>query len=162
MMHLSISSEVIVGEISSIVVIKGNYSWRVLKVAKCSVSNLSELNYQNLPTKTKYLSVLHFNFFCIFAAILQIFTLYVIPNKIFSLNFFGILKNEHVVHSPFVFNLITKCFYDKHSRPEYAILETYRNLIYRIEIPLKSMILQVPKFSNLLIDQFQDCQNCRN
>jgi predicted O-methyltransferase YrrM len=40
-------------------------------------------------------------------------------------------KNEHAVHSPFVFNLITKCFYDKHSKPEYSILETYRNSLLR-------------------------------
>ncbi len=36
-------------------------------------------------------------------------------------------KNEHAVHSPFVFNLITKCFYDKESKPEYATLKKYRN-----------------------------------
>lgn len=35
-------------------------------------------------------------------------------------------KNEHAVHSPFVFNLLTKCFYDKKSKPEYAILKKYR------------------------------------
>ncbi|HQF47228.1 MAG TPA: class I SAM-dependent methyltransferase, partial [Flavobacterium alvei] len=32
-------------------------------------------------------------------------------------------KNEHAVHSPFVFNLITKCFYDKKSKPQYAVLK---------------------------------------
>lgn len=36
-------------------------------------------------------------------------------------------KNEHAVHSPFVFNLLTKCFYDKKTKPEYAILKEYRN-----------------------------------
>lgn len=35
-------------------------------------------------------------------------------------------KNEHAVHSPFVFNLLTKCFYDKKSKLEYAILKKYR------------------------------------
>ncbi|SHG11342.1 Predicted O-methyltransferase YrrM [Flavobacterium fluvii] len=35
-------------------------------------------------------------------------------------------KNEHAVHSPFVFQLITKCFYDKKPKPEYEILKTYR------------------------------------
>jgi predicted O-methyltransferase YrrM len=35
-------------------------------------------------------------------------------------------KNEHGVHSPFVFELITKCFYDKNNYPEYKILEHYR------------------------------------
>ncbi|PRZ23948.1 O-methyltransferase [Flavobacterium granuli] len=36
-------------------------------------------------------------------------------------------KNEHAVHSPFVFNLLTKCFYDKKSKPEYLVLKNYRN-----------------------------------
>ena len=36
-------------------------------------------------------------------------------------------KNEHAVHSPFVFNLITKCFYDKKSKPEYKVLKKYRD-----------------------------------
>lgn len=38
-------------------------------------------------------------------------------------------KNEHAVHSPFVFSLITKCFYDKKSKPEYDILQQYRNAL---------------------------------
>ena len=40
-------------------------------------------------------------------------------------------KNEHAVHSPFVFNLITKCFYDKKPRPEYAVLKNYRNSLLK-------------------------------
>lgn len=36
-------------------------------------------------------------------------------------------KNEHGVHSPFVFDLITKCFYDKTKYPEYEVLKNYRN-----------------------------------
>jgi predicted O-methyltransferase YrrM len=36
-------------------------------------------------------------------------------------------KNEHAVHSPFVFNLVTKCFYDKKPKPEYQVLKNYRN-----------------------------------
>ena len=36
-------------------------------------------------------------------------------------------KNEHAVHSPFVFSLITKCFYDKKPKPEYGFLKNYRN-----------------------------------
>lgn len=45
-------------------------------------------------------------------------------------------KNEHAVHSPFVFNLVTKCFYDKKPKPDpsgseqakqYQVLKNYRN-----------------------------------
>ncbi|MBF4473514.1 O-methyltransferase [Flavobacterium sp. HJJ] len=36
-------------------------------------------------------------------------------------------KNEHAVHSPFVFSLLTKCFYDKKPKPEYEVLKEYRN-----------------------------------
>lgn len=40
-------------------------------------------------------------------------------------------KNEHGVHSPFVFSLVTKCFYDKKSKPAYAILKDYRNSLLK-------------------------------
>lgn len=36
-------------------------------------------------------------------------------------------KNEHAVHSPFVFSLLTKCFYDKKFKSEYDVLKKYRN-----------------------------------
>lgn len=36
-------------------------------------------------------------------------------------------KNEHSVHSPFVFNLVTKCFYDKSKYESYKVLKSYRN-----------------------------------
>lgn len=38
-------------------------------------------------------------------------------------------KNEHAVHSPFVFNLITKCFYDSKLNPEYQVLKEYRKAL---------------------------------
>jgi len=34
--------------------------------------------------------------------------------------------NAHGVHSPFVFDLVRKCFYDKTSFPEYKVLDAYR------------------------------------
>jgi len=42
------------------------------------------------------------------------------------LNFLWNSKNQHGVHSPFVFDLVTKCFYDKKTYPEYSILKAYR------------------------------------
>jgi predicted O-methyltransferase YrrM len=38
-------------------------------------------------------------------------------------------KNEHAVHSPFVFTLITKCFYDSMPKPEYQLLKDYRKAL---------------------------------
>ena len=35
--------------------------------------------------------------------------------------------NAHGVHSPFVFHLVQKCFYDKKKHSEYSVLEMYRN-----------------------------------
>ena len=35
-------------------------------------------------------------------------------------------KNEHAVHSPFVFNLLTKCFYDNKNRVDYDVFKKYR------------------------------------
>ncbi|WP_432671548.1 O-methyltransferase [Flavobacterium sp. SM2513] len=35
--------------------------------------------------------------------------------------------NAHGVHSPFVFDLVRNCFYDKTNYPEYQILDNYRN-----------------------------------
>lgn len=53
------------------------------------------------------------------------------PKMIFQitsyLKFLWNSKNEHGVHSPFVFDLVTKCFYDKNPKSEYSILKQYRN-----------------------------------
>ncbi len=38
-------------------------------------------------------------------------------------------KNEHAVHSPFVYCLLTKCFYDKTQKPYYQVLSNYRDAL---------------------------------
>jgi len=52
------------------------------------------------------------------------------------LKFLWYSKNEHAVHSPFVFNLLTKCVYDKKAKQDlsgseqakqYQVLKNYRN-----------------------------------
>lgn len=35
-------------------------------------------------------------------------------------------SNEHGVHSPFVFDLVTKCFYDRKPKPDYDTLKSFR------------------------------------
>jgi predicted O-methyltransferase YrrM len=47
------------------------------------------------------------------------------------LKFLWYSKNEHAVHSPFVFSLLTKCFYDKKTKPEYDILKKYRKSLLK-------------------------------
>ncbi len=47
------------------------------------------------------------------------------------LNFLWNSKNEHGVHSPFVFDLVTKCFYDKKKYAEYSILKKYRKSLLK-------------------------------
>lgn len=46
-------------------------------------------------------------------------------------------KNQHGVHSPFVFDLVTKCFYDKTSKPEYLLLKKYRNELLKNKIEIE-------------------------
>lgn len=48
-------------------------------------------------------------------------------NQIFSyLKFWWKSKNQHGIHSPFVYNLITQCFYDQSSYNSYSKLKQYR------------------------------------
>ena len=39
--------------------------------------------------------------------------------------------NQHGVHSPFVYDLVTQCFYDTKNHPEYAQLKSYRTSLLK-------------------------------
>jgi predicted O-methyltransferase YrrM len=47
------------------------------------------------------------------------------------LKFLKASTNQHGVHSPFVYDLVTKCFYDKSKYKEYSILKQYRQSLYQ-------------------------------
>ncbi len=40
-------------------------------------------------------------------------------------------QNDHGLHSPFVYDLVTKCFYDKTLYPDYRLIKNYRNDLLR-------------------------------
>lgn len=61
---------------------------------------------------------------CNFVKTLRISVLHLLKSYI---KFLYHSKNEHGVHSPFVFDLVTKCFYNKTIHPEYEVLKQYRN-----------------------------------
>jgi predicted O-methyltransferase YrrM len=45
--------------------------------------------------------------------------------------------NQHGVHSPFVYDLITNCFYDTTKHPEYVKLRSYRNKLLKNKTKIK-------------------------
>ena len=52
-------------------------------------------------------------------------------------------KNEHAVHSPFIFDLITKCFYHRTFYPEYNQLQSYRKSLLS-----DSQIIEIKDFGS--------------
>ncbi|AVR43795.1 methyltransferase [Christiangramia fulva] len=47
------------------------------------------------------------------------------------LNFLLNSQNQHGLHSPFVYKLVTECFYDKKDHSEYELIRNYRNDLLR-------------------------------
>ena len=39
-------------------------------------------------------------------------------------------RNQHGIHSPFVYELVTRCFYDKSTYAEYQIMDAHRKRLY--------------------------------
>jgi predicted O-methyltransferase YrrM len=52
-------------------------------------------------------------------------------------------KNQHGVHSPFVFDLVTKCFYDKTEYSEYSKIKSYRDSLL-----VNSQIIEITDFGS--------------
>ncbi len=46
-------------------------------------------------------------------------------------------SNQHGVHSPFVYNLVTKCFYDSKKYDSYSILKQYRRSLLKDKREIK-------------------------
>jgi len=46
-------------------------------------------------------------------------------------NFLLKSQNQHGLHSPFVYDLVTKCFYDRADHKEYELIKKYRNDLLR-------------------------------
>lgn len=57
-------------------------------------------------------------------------------------------KNEHDVHSPFVFNFITKCLYDKKEYLGYNYLKLYQTLYLKDTIDTKKTIIDDNSHAN--------------
>jgi predicted O-methyltransferase YrrM len=55
----------------------------------------------------------------------------VLPTIKSYLKFLYNSKNQHGVHSPFVFDLVTKCFYDKTKYHDYQSLSEYRKFLLK-------------------------------
>ncbi|MBQ4822823.1 hypothetical protein [Aquimarina sp. MMG016] len=66
------------------------------------------------------------------------------------LKFLARSTNQHGVHSPFVYDLVTKCFYDKNKRPSYTALKSIFKK-HKSELPFS---LKTVKLLNRLFSYF--------
>lgn len=53
------------------------------------------------------------------------------------INFLRKSQNQHGLHSPFVYDLVTKCFYDKKNYSAYELIKNYRNDLLRNKDQIK-------------------------
>lgn len=106
----------------------GNYYGANSKGANIAFFRVGKFQSHEVENPSVKMILLHFDFRLISYYLRAYFATISMLFQIKSyLQFLWHSKNEHAVHSPFVFNLLTKCFYDKKSKPEYAILRKYRN-----------------------------------
>ncbi len=52
-------------------------------------------------------------------------------------------KNQHGIHSPFVYNLVTKCFYDSTEHSDYSKIKSYRDSLLK-----NSQIIEITGFGS--------------
>lgn len=69
-----------------------------------------------------------------------------IPSIKSYLKFLWRSKNEHGVHSPFVFNLVTKCFYDTINYPEYRVFGIQKNTV--ISFKKAKLLFKIIRYFN--------------
>jgi len=67
-------------------------------------------------------------------------------------------SNQHGVHSPFVYNLVTKCFYDKTKFSEYSRIDDYRKVLLKDKTTFQDTAFGV----NAQISQFAKHINLSN
>ena len=68
----------------------------------------------------------------------------VLHSIISYLKFLWNSKNQHGVHSPFVYNLVTKCFYNKTNYQEYSILKSnHKSVNYPISSKQVNLLFRV-------------------
>ncbi|WP_199185043.1 hypothetical protein [Aquimarina sp. I32.4] len=66
-------------------------------------------------------------------------------------NFFCSSTNQHGVHSPFVYNLVSKCFYNKKQTPAYA---TIKSILKKSKTPT-TITYKVAKLLNRTLSYFE-------
>ncbi len=73
--------------------------------------------------------------------------------------------NQHGVHSPFVYQLVTKCFYDQSNFQEYTKIEDYRKALLKNKTQLISHIAKperISKFQTKLLFRLVKYLDCNS
>ena len=80
------------------------------------------------------------------------------------IKFLRLSKNRHGVHSPFVYNLVTKCFNDKKIYPEYETLKSHRKALRKDAslIEMKDFGQGSRVFKKKCAKGFRRFEKCRN